>query len=197
MSETEPGMVTELLVAWSAGDRNALGALVPLMYADLHAVAHRQLQDERPDHTLQATALVHEAYLRLVDQTRARFRDRLHFLSVAAGIMRRILVDHARRRGSQKRGGEVHVVVLDEARSLADGAPPELIALDDALESLAEIHPQLAQLVELRFFGGLGNHEVATFLGVSVPTVTRRMRTARAWLFRHLRAAAAEAAPSA
>ncbi len=182
------GDVTALLVDWSNGDRQAVEKLMPVVYAELHRLAARYLRRERSDHTLQTTALVHEAYLRLIDQQRVEWRNSLHFFALAASMMRRILVDHARRHRYAKRGGGAQKISLDLAPEVPTDRPRDLIALDDALAALAEMDPELAQIVELRFFGGFENAEVAAHLGISVPTVVRRWRLAKAWLYRYMAA---------
>ncbi|MEM9555585.1 MAG: sigma-70 family RNA polymerase sigma factor [Acidobacteriota bacterium] len=179
--------ITERLAAWSDGSDEALLEILPRLYDDLRRIASRLLAGERQGHTLETSALVHEAYLRLGAQERARWRNRGHFLSVAASMMRRILVDHARRRLFDKRGGGAPVVSLDEAVVGASETPAELVALDEALDALAEVDAEQARVVELRYFGGLTVHETAEVLAVSVPTVVRRWRMARSWLFRQLR----------
>jgi RNA polymerase sigma factor (TIGR02999 family) len=178
--------ITQLLLAWSDGDRRALDELLPLLYEELRRLARQLLRGERPGQTLQTTALVHEAYLRLVDQGRARLQDRAHFLRVAAQAMRRILVDRARARGAQKRGGRKALLPLDDALAVA-GVPDErVLAVDEALEALEQLDPDLAHVVELRFFGGLTQEEIATCLGVSPATVGRDWSTAKAWLYHAL-----------
>jgi len=181
------GPVTRLLGEWSRGNDGALIELMPLVYRDLRRIAGRHLRRERSDHTLQTTALIHEAYLRLAGQRRASWESRIQFFAVAARLMRRILVDHARRRGYAKRGGDAQRVSLEEVPGLPVRRLPELVALDDALNRLGGVHPELIQVVELRYFAGLSNRETAAALGISVPTVTRRWRAARAWLYRELR----------
>ncbi len=178
--------VTALLGDWSRGNRTALSQLLPLVYTELRRVAARQLRTERPDHTLQPTALVHEAYLRLVDQRQVDWRNRAHFFGVAAQVMRRILVDHARRHGANKRGQGVRCVSMDEAQDVA--APNEIpvLALDHALDRLAKVDAELTRIVELRAFGGLTIEEAAHVLGVSPSTAKRDWRTAKAWLNREL-----------
>ena len=178
--------VTALLGDWSRGNRTALSQLLPLVYAELRRVAARQLRSERPDHTLQPTALVHEAYIRLVDQRQVDWRNRAHFFGVAAQVMRRILVDHARRHGANKRGQGVRCVSMDEAQDVA--APNEIpvLALDHALDRLAKVDGELTRIVELRAFGGLTIEEAAHVLGVSPSTAKRDWRTAKAWLNREL-----------
>jgi len=178
--------VTALLGDWSRGNRTALSQLLPLVYAELRRVAARQLRSERPDHTLQPTALVHEAYIRLVDQRQLDWQNRAHFYGVAAQVMRRILVDHARRHGANKRGQGVRCVSMDEAQDVA--APNEIpvLALDHALDRLAKVDAELTRIVELRAFGGLTIEEAAHVLGVSPSTAKRDWRTAKAWLSREL-----------
>ncbi len=178
--------VTGLLRKWSTGDRKAGDRLLDLVYRDLHVVAAHYLQGERQEITLQPTALVHEAYLRLVDQHAANWQNRSHFFSLASRMMRRVLVDHARGRLSTKRGGDRVKVPWDQAEDLAGGDPSALVALDDALESLAAVDPQKAQIVELRFFGGLQFQEIARHLEISTATLNRHWRIARGWLYDHL-----------
>ena len=178
--------ITRLLVAWSGGDEHAVDRLVPLVHDRLRRLAASFLNRERPDHTLQTQALVNEAYLRLIDQGRVSWRDRAHFFAIAGRLMRRILVDHARRRGYVKRGGEAQRVSPAELENLTIDRSPELVALDDALTALAKRDEQLARLVELRYFGGLTKEEIAEVLGISSATVTRRWRMAKAWLYRYL-----------
>lgn len=178
--------ITRLLVAWSHGDEKAIDRLVPAVHDRLRRLAARFLQDERPDHTLQTQALVNEAYLRLIDQDQVDWRDRAHFFAIAGRMMRRILVDHARRRGYVKHGGQARRVSPEELERMTVDRAPELVALDDALKALATRDRQLAQLVELRYFGGLTKEEIAEVLGISSATVTRRWRIAKAWLYRYL-----------
>lgn len=181
-----PGDMTQLLVAWSKGDREALEELIPVVYAELRRIAARHFRHERPGHTLQATGLVHEAYLKLIDQQRVRWQNRAQFFGVAAQVMRRILVDHARTRDAAKRGGGVSPVTLVDA---AGGVPPrgaDVVALDDALTRLASIYPEQGRLVELRFFGGLTIEETGEAMGISPATVKRQWMVARAWLLRDL-----------
>jgi RNA polymerase sigma factor (TIGR02999 family) len=177
---------TELLEAWSRGDGSAFDKLVPLVYQELRTLAERYMRQERPDHTLQATSLVNEAYLRLIDVRRIQWQNRAHFLAVAAQTMRRILVDFARRRDRQKRGGEAMVLTLDAARDIGHEKGADLVALDDALTALAGFDPRMSQVVELRFFGGLTVEETADALHVSPETVMRDWKTAKAWLLREL-----------
>lgn len=186
MSTSPQHDVTRLLVSWSNGNQQALEQLTPLVYAELRRLAGRYLRRERSDHTLQSTALVHEAFLRLVDQRDVRWQNRAHFFGVAAQIIRRILVDYARARQTAKRGSDACKLSLDEAIGVAERRDMDLIALDDALEGLAEIDPQQARIVELRFFTGLSIEETAEVLGVSRATVNRDWVTAKAWLFREL-----------
>jgi RNA polymerase sigma factor (TIGR02999 family) len=181
-----PPNVTELLAAWGSGDEAALEALTPLVHRELHRLAARYMAGERPGHILQATALVNEAYLRLVDWKDVRWQNRAHFFAMAAQIMRRVLVDVARTRGRAKRGeGRLHVS-LSEAAELPNAPPVDLVALDDALRSLEALDPRQARVVELRFFGGLTLEEAAHVLDVSVGTVRRDWSLARAWLYRSL-----------
>jgi RNA polymerase sigma factor (TIGR02999 family) len=179
-AETE--QATGLLTGWCAGDKAALDRLLPLVYDELRRIAARHLERERPGHTLQPTALVHEAYFRLIDQRQVDWRNRAQFLGLAAEMMRRILVNHARDRAALKRGGGLTRVSLTEALD-APGPDVDLGDLDDALRRLAEHDPRKARLVELRFFGGLTNAEAAEVLAVSVATVERDWSFARAWLF--------------
>jgi RNA polymerase sigma factor (TIGR02999 family) len=181
-----PKDVTQLLIDWNNGNRQALDELLPLVYDELRRVAARYLQRERPGQTLQGTALVHEAYLRLIDQTRVRWQNRAHFLGVAAQMIRRILVDHARAKQSAKRGGIAMKLSLDESIEAPERGEVDLGALDDALEDLGKIDPQQARIVELRFFTGLSIEETAEALSISPATVKRDWVVARAWLFREL-----------
>jgi RNA polymerase sigma factor (TIGR02999 family) len=177
--------VTALLHDWCRGDRTALQRLLPLVYAELRRIAARQLRNERVDHTLQPTALVHEAYLRLVDQRQVNWQNQAHFFGVAAQVMRRVLVDHARRRGATKRGNGARLVSIDEAREVISGELP-VLALDAALDRLEKLDPELAKLVELRAFGGLSNDQTARILDISPSTVKRELRAAKAWLTHEL-----------
>jgi RNA polymerase sigma factor (TIGR02999 family) len=180
--------VTQLLVDWSNGNQAALEKLTPLVYAELHRLAHRYMGREDAGHTLQTTALVHEAYIRLIDQRSMRWQNRAHFFAIAAQLMRRILVDYARSRGCAKRGGGTERISLEaeagEVVSHELGA--DLVSLDDALISLAEIDPRRSRVVELRFFGGLNVEETAEVLKVSSDTVMRDWNLARAWLYREM-----------
>jgi RNA polymerase sigma-70 factor (ECF subfamily) len=182
-----PGEITALLRAWRGGDADAVERLVALAYDTLHRLAELHLRRERPDHTLSPTALVHEAWLRLVDQTRADLRDRAHFFAVASRAMRRVLVDHARRGLALKRSPVAAAPTLDLAGASADEWAVTMIALDDALGRLVAVEPRLAQIVELRFFGGLTEEESAEALGISARTVHRDWLRARAWLEMALR----------
>ena len=180
------GDVTALLGEWSRGNGSALNQLLPLVYAELRAIAARQLRSERVGHTLQPTALVHEVYLRLVDQRHVNWRDRAHFFGAAAQVVRRILIDHARRHVASKRGGGVQCVSIDEAKVAAAPNEIPILAFDHALDRLEEADLDLARLVELRAFGGLTIEEAACVLKVSTSTVERNWRTAKAWLKREL-----------
>jgi RNA polymerase sigma factor (TIGR02999 family) len=186
LSEGEPKDITTLLVEWSGGNHNALDELTPLVYDQLRRLAAHALRRERPGHTLQSTALVHEAYLKLIDQHRVHWQDREHFFAVAAQIIRRILVNHARSRNAFKRGGGNAMVTLDESSTSIQSREVDLVALDDALESLSKMDPQQGRIVELRFFGGLSIEAAARVLGISSSTVTRDWNLARAWLKREL-----------
>ena len=189
-ADSEQSAVTAALVAWGQGDSGAGDRLLELVYPELHRIAERQMRREREGHTLQPTALVHEAYLKLVDQSRVDWRNRAHFLGVAAQAMRRLLVDHARGRGRDKRGGGATLVELDSAAGEAGLAVQarsvDLLALDQALERLTALDAAQARLVELRFFGGLSVEEAAEALGISTATAGRDFRSARAFLAREL-----------
>jgi RNA polymerase sigma factor (TIGR02999 family) len=186
VSEPVPQNVTKLLVLWSKGDQAALEALVPLVYEELRRVARYYLRQEKQNHTLSSTALVHEAYLKLVNQKDVNWQNRAHFFGVAAQMMRRILVDHARRRAYAKRGGGAMTLALDEAIGTPKRREVDLVALDDALDSLAKLDERQSRMVELRFFGGLSIEETSEVLGVSAPTVKREWASARAWLYREI-----------
>jgi RNA polymerase sigma factor (TIGR02999 family) len=177
---------TDILLAWRAGDESALGTLTSLVYDELHRLAQYYMARERPGHTLQATALVNEAYVKLVDARRVRWQNRAHFMAVAAQTMRRILVDVARKRRVQKRGGELTQVTLHEGLVVGVEPGSDLVALDDALEGLEKLDPRKSRVVELRFFGGLNLEETAEALGVSTDTVGRDSSAAKAWLLREL-----------
>jgi len=184
--------VTELLLAWGEGDHAALEQLIPLVQAELRRIARRYMAGERRGHTLQPTALVNEVYLRLVDLERVRWQNRAHFLAVAARLMRRVLIDFARSRGYQKRGGDVERIAFDEALLVDVGRGHDLLALDEALDELARVDPRKSQIVVMRFFGGLSVEEVATVLNVSAATVTRDWKLAKSWLLRQLDRATTE-----
>jgi RNA polymerase sigma-70 factor (ECF subfamily) len=177
--------VCELLRAWTEGDTSALERLTPIVYDELHRLARRHMRGERPGHSLQTTALVNEAYMRLVDYTRMQWQDRAHFFAVSAQLMRRILVEHARRH-NLKRGGGVPHVSLDEAALVGGDRAADLVALDDAMSTLAQLDRRKSQVVEMRFFGGLNVDETADVLKVSAATVMRDWSTAKAWLYREL-----------
>jgi RNA polymerase sigma factor (TIGR02999 family) len=180
------GQVTELLGRWRGGDREALDALMPLVYAELRRIAHHYLQNERPGHTLQSTALVHEAYVRLVDQDLPQWQTRAHFFGVAAQLMRQILVDYARNHRAAKRGGNVCTLTLDEAEEVPQRMNVDVVALDEAMKTLAAMDPQQSRVVELKFFAGLSIEDTSEVLGISASTVKRYWITARAWLYREL-----------
>jgi RNA polymerase sigma factor (TIGR02999 family) len=181
-----PQQVTELLLAWSQGESSALDKLVPLIYAELHQLAHRYMAGERFGQSLQTTALVNEVYLRLVDCSRVQWQNRAHFFAVSAQLMRRILVDVARSRGYLKRGAGVRPLSLEQSPDMFEPPDPSLVALDDALNALAAMDPRKGQVVELRFFGGLTVEETAEVLKVSQETVLRDWKLAKVWLLREL-----------
>jgi RNA polymerase sigma factor (TIGR02999 family) len=183
---TTTHQVTQLLIAWSDGDQKALEKLTPMVYAELHRLAQRYMSHERSSHTLQTSALVNEAYLRLIDWKNVKWQNRAHFFGVSAQLMRRILVDHARSRQYLKRGGQAVKAPLDEATVVSTERTTDLVALDDALNSLATIDPRKSRIVELRFFGGLSVDETAEVLKVSPRTVAREWSLAQAWLHREL-----------
>ena len=183
--EPAAGDVSTLLRAWSDGDRNALERITPLVYEELHRLAKHYMRRERPGHSLQTTALVNEAYMRLVDYKRMQWQDRAHFFAVSAQLMRRILVEHARRRNLKRGGGVLHVS-LEEAATVGGNRPADLVALDDAMNALARFDPRKVQVVEMRFFGGLTLEETAEVLKISSVTVRRDLRTAKAWLYREI-----------
>ena len=187
MSSLPPHEMSRLLAAWSDGDREALDRLYPLVEAELHRLARRYMRRERPDHTLQTTALVNEAYLKLNDQREVRWQNRAHFFGIAAQIMRRILIDHARKHAYAKRGGGAVHVPLDEAAVLTKERAAELVALDEALGRLAAVDPRKARVVELRFFGGLSVKETAEVVGLSEITVIREWNKAKTFIFKELR----------
>jgi RNA polymerase sigma factor (TIGR02999 family) len=183
---TSPKEVTQLLLDWSRGDQAALDKLMPLVYGELRRMANRYMRREHVGHTLQTTALINEAYLRLIEQQRVQWHNRAHFFAISAKLMRRILVDHARSHTRAKRGGGVLKVSLNEAVVPSKERAAELVALDDALMRLATIDPRKSQVVELRFFGGLSVEETAEVLKVTPMTVTRDWKTAKAWLHREM-----------
>jgi RNA polymerase sigma factor (TIGR02999 family) len=183
LSSTE---VTKLLLAWNAGDELAFERLVPIVYRELHRIARRHMAGERPGHTLQTSALVNEAYLRLVDIRQVQWQDRVHFFSLSAQLMRRILVDFARRRQYLKRGGGAVSVTLHDELAVSQAQTDDLVAIDDALKALEAFDPRKARVVELRFFGGLSVEETAETLKVSADTVVRDWKLAKAWLQREL-----------
>ena len=182
--------ITELLIAWNEGQQEALERLLPVVYDELRKLARSYLRRERSDHTLQATALVHEAYLRLIDQQGVNWKNRAHFFGIASQMMRRILVNHALARNSEKRGGDYNKLTLDEAVDYAKRRDIDLIALDDALKELEKLDPQQSRVVELRFFGGLSIEETAEVLNLSAATVKRDWATAKLWLQRQIAAEA-------
>lgn len=181
--------VTQILKDWSEGSEEASARLMPLVYEELRRLAREYIRRERADHTLQATALVHEAYLRMVDEKNVTWKDRAHFYGIAARLMRRILVDHARAHNAAKRGGLEKKLALDEARDLPAAGSTDLVALDGALENLAKTYPRKSEVVELKFFGGLEANEIAEVLQVSEKTVLRDWSFAKLWLCRELSAA--------
>jgi RNA polymerase sigma factor (TIGR02999 family) len=185
-SEPSPEEITGLLLDWGNGDKVALDRVIPLVYQELRRLAHRQMRRERAGDTLQTTALINEAYLRLVDYERVRPRDRSHFFAIAAQAMRRILIERARSRRSAKRGSGAQKVSLDEATDVSDERAADLVALDEALTNLSAIDPRKAEIVELKYFGGLTIEETAEVLEVSTPTVERDWHTAKIWLYREI-----------
>jgi RNA polymerase sigma factor (TIGR02999 family) len=188
LQRASPSRVSELLNKWQEGDREALPTLVPLVYADLRKLARRYLRQERPEHTLQSTALVHEAYLRLAQREKIHFESRTHFFAVSAQLMRQILVDHARGHNANKRGAGLKLT-LDEALAPSPLREVNLVALDDALQELTRLDARQGQIVELRFFGGLSIDETSQILGISPATVKREWMTARLWLQKQLTSA--------
>src|SRR3990172_7605670 len=187
MPRPSPQDVTQLLQAWSQGEERALEKLIPLVQKELHRLAHHYMGRERPNHTLQTTALVNEAYLRLVDASQIGWQNRAHFFGVSAQVMRHILVDMARARQYQKRGGEAQLLSLDEALDFSKEKGADLVALDDALNALAEFDKRKSKVVELRFFGGLSVEETAEVLKISPDTVMRDWKFAKVWLLRYIR----------
>jgi RNA polymerase sigma factor (TIGR02999 family) len=186
LDETSPNEITEQLIAWSHGDEAALGRLIPAVYQELRRMADHYLRGEDSGHSLQPTALVHEAYLRLIDQTKVEWHNRAQFFGVAAQMMRRILIDHAKAKHRVKRGGTAVRIELDENANFTKERAAELLALDDALQTLAGLDQRKSQIVELRYFGGLTVEETAQVLGVSDKTVMRDWSLAKAWLYREL-----------
>ncbi len=182
--------VTQVLQAWSEGDESAPSRLMPVVYAELRRLAGEYLRRERADHTLQATALVHEAYLKLVDEKRVTWKNRAHFSGIAAHLMRQILMEHARSHNAAKRGGKLEKLYLEETHHLSLQRTPDLLALDDALKAFATVHPRESEVVELKFFGGLDAREIAEVLHVSAKTVARDWSFAKLWLLRQLSDAA-------
>src|SRR5579863_1039864 len=185
MVEDDSGEVTELLRHWTQGDEKALEELLPIVYKELRRLAHYHLQSERPDHTLQSTALVHEAYLRLMGGQHIQFENRSHFIAVASRLMRQVLVDYARERKAQKRSGGVRIV-LEHLDQLAVDSDAELLALNDALDELGRIDPRQGKIVEMKFFGGLSAPEISEVMNLSRATVDRDWATARVWLHRQM-----------
>ena len=182
-----PDHVTQLLIDCSNGSQDAFKQLFPLVYEELRRLAHRYMTQERPGHTLQTTAVVHEAYLRLIDQKHVQWQNRAHFFAIASQMMRRILITHAQSHAYAKRGGGALKVSLDEAAVLSQERASDLIALNEALNGLTAIDPRRSQVVQLRFFGGLSNEEIAEVLNISTNTVTRDWNVAKAWLHREMR----------
>jgi RNA polymerase sigma-70 factor, ECF subfamily len=187
MSEPTAHEITQLLRAWSNGDQTALDRLVPLVYAELHRLARAYMRGEQAGHTLQSTALINEAWVRLIDWKNVEWQNRAHFFGVAAQMMRRILVDFARERGAIRHGGAAKQVALEEAVFVSESRGAEIIALDEALHALAEFDERKSKIVEMRFFGGLGVEETAAVLKLSSRTVKREWNLARAWLYRELK----------
>jgi RNA polymerase sigma-70 factor, ECF subfamily len=182
-TRSQPNL-TELLLEWQQGDKGALDELTSLVYDELRRIAHRYVQRERDGHTLETTALVNEAYLRLVGGQKIEWRDRAHFFAVTAQVMRRVLIDHARRRHYAKHGGDAQRVSLEESSVMTTARAAELVALDEALDELSKIDPRKSRVVELRYFGGLSLEETANVLEVSIMTVRRDWRAAKAWLYK-------------
>jgi RNA polymerase sigma-70 factor (ECF subfamily) len=192
MSTPSTNEITERLIAWGAGDRSALDQLLPAVYQELRRMAGNYLRQENPGHTLQPTALVHEAWLRLIDQTRVDWRNRAQFFGVAAQLMRRILVDHAKTKHREKRGGDAVKFSLDDVINLSQDRAADLLALDDALDGLARIDGRKSRVVELRYFGGFSVEETAQILEVSPETVMRDWKMAKAWLYQQIRREASD-----
>jgi RNA polymerase sigma-70 factor, ECF subfamily len=192
MNQPPPNEITERLIAWGAGDRAALDQLLPVVYQELRRMAGNYLRQENPGHTLQPTALVHEAWLRLIDQARVDWRNRAQFFGVAAQMMRRILVDHAKAKHREKRGGDAVKLSLDDAINLSRERAADLLALDDALDELTRVDERKSRVVELRYFGGFTVEEIAQILEVSPETVMRDWKLAKAWLYQQIRQEADE-----
>ncbi|HET8677000.1 MAG TPA: sigma-70 family RNA polymerase sigma factor [Blastocatellia bacterium] len=186
MTSPSPDEVTQLLLDWGSGDKAALDKLMPLVYEELRRLAHRYMGRERPGHTLQTTAIVNEAYLRLIDQRNVQWQNRAHFFGIASHLMRRVLASYARSRRYAKRGGGARQVSLDEAMIVSEERVADMVALDEALNALAEIDERKSRIVEMRFFGGLSIEETAEVLGVSPGTVMRDWTLAKAWLRREI-----------
>jgi RNA polymerase sigma factor (TIGR02999 family) len=186
VGQTSTNDITKLLQGWQGGDGAALDALVPVVYKELRRLAHYELRKERPDHTLQSTALVHEAYFRLVGRDLPQWESRTHFFAIAAQLMRQILVDYARRRRASKRGSGVCTLTLDDAMAMPQGKDVDVVAVDDALNTLAEVDPRQSRVVELRFFAGLSLEETSEVMGIATATVQRDWTAARAWLHREI-----------
>jgi RNA polymerase sigma factor (TIGR02999 family) len=187
MNLPPPNEITERLIAWGAGDRAALDQLLPIVYQELRRIAGNYLRQENPGHTLQPTALVHEAWLRLISQTRVNWRNRAQFFGVAAQLMRRILVDHAKTKHREKRGGDAVKLSLDDVINLSRERAADLLSLDDALGELGRIDGRKSRVVELRYFGGFSVEETAQILGVSPETVMRDWKLAKAWLYQQIK----------
>src|SRR6266699_3230444 len=186
MRQSSTHEVTQLLIAWSSGDKAALDRLMPLIHQELRRLSHRYMSREHPGHTLQTTALVNEAYVRLVNRKGVHWQNRAHFFAMAAQLMRSILVDHARSHAYAKRGGGAHKIALDDAMAVSQQRAADVVALDDALKRLAEIDPRQSRIVEMKFFGGLTIEETGEVLGLSPATIKREWSTAKAWLFHEM-----------
>lgn len=187
MSSEPAGEITAMLIELTEGNQDVVDRILPFIYDELRRLAGSYLRRERPDHTLQPTALVHEAYMKLIDQKKVQWQNRAHFFGIAAQVMRRLLMDHARKHLANKRGGDAEILPLEEEiLVVSHDRSAELLALDDALERLSELDPPKARVVELRYFGGLSIEETAEVLGVSVPTVNRHWKMAKAWLYSEL-----------
>ena len=186
MNQSASPQITQLLLAWGSGDQAALDRLMPLVYQELRRLAKNYMRRQNPGHTLQTTALVNEAYLRLIDSSRVNWQNRTHFFAISAQLMRRVLVDFARASNSLKRGGEFQEVSFEDAVAVPFEQKMDLVALDEALKKLADLNQRQSQIVELRYFGGLSEEEIAAALDISVRTVRRDWSVARAWLYREL-----------